>query len=61
MAVEPGTVVSAVGATRGEAFGHLRLAVAEMPDPAGAGRVDDDLAPLRDDPRSEEVLGAGPA
>ena len=38
------------------AFGHLRLAVAEMPSLAESGRVDDDLAPLRDDPRFAEIL-----
>ena len=40
------------------AFGHLRLSIAAMPDLAEAGRADDDLAPLRDDPRFTEILGA---
>ena len=40
------------------AFGHLRLAVADLPELAEAARLDDDLAPLRGDPRFAELLGA---
>lgn len=39
------------------ALEHLRLAVATRPDFCQAARDDDDLAPLRDDPRFTEVLG----
>jgi tetratricopeptide (TPR) repeat protein len=40
------------------AFGHLRQGVKERPDLTDLARTDDDLAPLCDDPRFDEILGA---
>ena len=43
----------------GEAFEHLRAALEERPSFAGDAREDDDLAPLRDDPRFAEITAGG--
>jgi hypothetical protein len=40
------------------ALGYLRLAIAGRPGFAELARSDDDLAPLRDDPRFAEIAGA---
>ena len=41
------------------AFEHLRAALEERPSFAGDAREDDDLAPLRDDPRFAEITRGG--
>lgn len=45
---------------RDAAFGYLRLALAARPEYAEVARADDDLTPLRDDPRFAEIVGVSP-